>query len=286
VSTKLHAAVQLLRDAGPRRFLSFIGGRMWVTIQILLRGGSRTVVIDGCQFPLRGLPNNSMKLALLTGSYEAPERSAVRKYIQPDWGVVELGACIGVLSCLTNKLLRNPRAHVVVEINPLVLPHLQANRERNGCSFRVLHAALAYDEEQVSFKPHLEFWGNFLGQGGRRPAVSVPVTQLRRIVEEERFEEFAVICDVEGQEFELLEHEIETLRRASLIIMELHPGMIGEENTEKILTTLTQEGFQTKKEAADVVVFKRLPQGAAVIPGTVAPASAGSLLEQPQTNGA
>jgi FkbM family methyltransferase len=257
LTRKLRAAIQLLREVGPRRFLSFTCGRLWVTAQILLRGGHRIVTIDGCQFPLRDLPNNSMKLALLTGSYEAPERSAVRKYIQPDWGVVELGACIGVISCITNRLLKNPKAHVVVEINPLVLPYLQANRERNGGSFKILHAALAYDEEQVSFRPHLEFWGNFLHQGGSRPAVNVPVTQLRRIVEEERFEEFAVICDVEGQEFDLLEHEIETLRRARLIIMEFHPHMIGKENAEKILVTLAREGFQVEKESSDVVVFRK-----------------------------
>jgi len=259
---KLHTAAQLLREVGPRRFLSFVCGRIWITTQILFRGGNRTVTIDGCHFPLGGLPNNSMKLALLDGSYEAPERSAVRKYMQPGWGVVELGACIGVISCITNKLLRDPTAHVVVEINPLVLPYLEANREGNGCSFKVLHAALAYEEETVSFRPHLEFWGNFLHQGGTRPPVCVPATQLLRIVEVAGFNEFAVICDIEGQEFELLRHEVATLRRASLIIMELHPHMIGRENTEKILATLAQEGFTVEREAADVVVFKKSSQRA------------------------
>lgn len=138
-----------------------------------------------------------------------------------------------------------------------MLPHLLANRERNGCLFKVEHCALAYDIEQVAFRPHLEFLGNFLLQGGSRPAVSVPVTQLRRIVDDEGFSQFAVICDVEGQEFQLLEHEIETLRRASLIIIEIHPHMIGAQNTEKILATLAREGFLVEKEAAVVVVFTK-----------------------------
>jgi len=259
IQRKLRGAAHLFREVGPRRFLLAVCARLLLRVRIFFRGGGRTVSIDGCRFPLRDLPNNMMKLALLDGSYEAPERSAVRKYIQPNWGVVELGACIGVISCVTNKLLSNPSAHVVVEINPLVLPHLKANREANACSFKILHAAVAYGEEQVSFRPHLEFWGNFLRQGGSRPPVTVPVTQLRRIIDEEGFAEFAVICDVEGQQLELLDHELDTLRKASLIIMELHPHMVGQQNAEKILTTLVEQGFRLEREAANLAVFRKAP---------------------------
>ena len=260
MNRKLEVAVQLIREKGPGGFLAVICGRLWVTVQVLLRGSRRIVTIDGCQFPLGDLPNNKMKLALQKGSYEAPERAAVRRYLRPSWGVVELGACIGVVSCLTNKLLKDPKAHVVVEINPLAVSHLLANRERNGCSFKVMNCALAYDAKQVSFRPHLELWGNFLNQLGSRAPVTLPVTQLQRIVDDEGFSEFAVICDVEGYELELITHEMETLRRAALIIMELHPHMIGEENIQMILATLKQAGFHVEEETAEVVVFSKPPQ--------------------------
>ena len=260
MNRKLRVAVQLLREKGPGKLLAVVCSRVWVAGQVLLRGAKRTVTIDGCQFYLGDLPNNMMKLALQKGLYEAPEREAVRKYMQPNWGVVELGACIGVVSCVTNKLLRNPAAHVVIELNPMAVPHLIANRQRNNCSFKVLNCALAYDANQVSLSPHLEFWGNFLHQAGTRPPVSVPVTQLERILNDEGFDEFAVICDVEGQEIELLKHEMETLRKASLIIMELHPHMIGGENSEMILSALAQEGFQVERQSANIVVFTNVPR--------------------------
>jgi len=260
VNRKLRVAVQLFREKGARKLIAVVCARMRVTAQALLCGAKRTVTIDGCQFYLGDLPNNTMKLALQKGSYELPERAAVRKHIRPEWGVVELGACIGVVSCVTNKLLRNPEAHVVIELNPMAVPHLIANRQRNNCSFKVLNCALAYDAKQVSFSPHLELWGNFLHQAGTRPPVSVPVTQLERILNGEGFDEFAVICDVEGQEIELLKHEMETLRKASLIIMELHPHMIGEENSEMILSALAQEGFQVEKESANIAVFTKVPR--------------------------
>ena len=49
-----------------------------------------------------------MKLELLSGTYEKPEREAVLRYRQPNWSAIELGGCIGVVSCITNKLLKNP----------------------------------------------------------------------------------------------------------------------------------------------------------------------------------
>jgi FkbM family methyltransferase len=201
-----------------------------------------------------------MKLALLDGDYEAPERAAVRKYLNPEWGVVELGACIGVVSCITNKLLRNPKAHVVVEINPLAIPHLQANRDRNGCSFRIVNAALAYDTSEVSFKPHFDLWANFLEQRGNRPSVSIPATQLQRLLAEENFAEFALICDIEGQEYELVKHEAETLAKAALIVMELHPLMLGDDRVSSLLARLAELGFRTIEKTRDVVVLAKSPK--------------------------
>ena len=246
-----------MRKNGLRRFLATVYAQLAVMARIYFRGRNRTVALDGCVFPLRELANNPMKLALLDGSYEAPERAAVQKYLRPEWGVVELGACIGVVSCVTNKLLRNPKAHVVVEINPLAIPHLEANRERNACSFKIVSRALAYNADSVTFRPHLDLWANFLGQGGNRPTVTVPATRLSEILGEQGFGEFALICDIEGQEFELVMHEAETVGKAELIIMELHPHMVGAEQVQRMMDSLEKLGFGLEERVADVVVLSR-----------------------------
>lgn len=254
---KLETAYQYLRKHGVRRFCATVYEQLNVKARIFLRGRNRTVALDGCVFPLHELANNPMKLALLDGTYEAPERAAVRKYLHPEWGVVELGACIGVVSCVTNKLLNNPKAHVVVEINPLAIPHLEANRKRNACSFKIVSRALAYDAREVSFRPHLDLWANFVGQGGNRPMVTVPATRLSEIVREEGLERFALICDIEGQEFALVQHEPETVGKAQIIIMELHPHMVGAENVQRMLNELERLGFRQIERQADVVVMER-----------------------------
>lgn len=252
---KMLAAYRLLKDEGIRSFARIVYSRVRLKLSIAARGRSKTVSLDGCQFQLRGLPDTYMKLELLTGGYEQPERRAVRRYIRAEWPVIELGGCFGVVACITNRLLTNPKAHVVVEPNPSVIPYLRSNREANRCSFKVDNRALAYDEPSVTFRPSLDFWGSSLHHDGGQQPVSVPATRLSQILREEGFERFALICDIEGQEYELVMREAETLRQAHVIIMEIHPHIIGEERVQVLMSRLATLGFKLLDQSAFVVVF-------------------------------
>jgi hypothetical protein len=68
------------------------------------------------------IPNNAIKVSLLKQRFERFERKAVLQHVNPEYPVVELGACIGVVACITNGILKNPVLHVVVEANPHVSP--------------------------------------------------------------------------------------------------------------------------------------------------------------------
>jgi FkbM family methyltransferase len=254
---RLAAGYRLLRTLGVRSFVATLFYRANLKIKIYLRGRNKVVSLDGCEFPLSSLPDTEMKLELLNGGYELPERNAARRYIHADWGVVELGACIGVVACVTNKLLRDPTAHVVLEVNPQVIPHLQSNRDANDCSFKIVNCALAYNSSEISFVPQPDFWRNFIGHDGSRPPVTVQATQLSQILEEAQFEKYALICDIEGQEYELVMREAETLRNAELIIMEVHPFMIGEQKIAEILSILNGFGFKIIERSALVVVLSK-----------------------------
>lgn len=50
-------------------------------------------------------------------SYELPGRVLAKRYLSPMATVLELGGCIGVVSCVINRVLQQPRRHVVVEGN-------------------------------------------------------------------------------------------------------------------------------------------------------------------------
>jgi len=255
---KLRAIYGLLRERGLRSGGKILFEILRLKLAIFVRGRNRVVFLDGCQFALSKLPNMSMKLELLTGSYEEPERKAARSYLRSDWAVVELGGCVGVVSCIANKLLQNPKAHIVLEPNPLAIPHLQLNRESNLCSFKVINAALAYDQQTVTFSPSLDFWGNSLLVSGDQPPVTVAATQLGKILKEEQFEKFALICDIEGQEYELVMREPEAVRAAELIILEVHPRLVGEDKVRSLLARLEDLGFRTIERSAMVVVLGKV----------------------------
>src|SRR5262245_13751886 len=48
------------------------------------------------------------KGCLLLGRYERSERNAIARFLDPDLPLIDLGASIGVTSCLSNRILRFP----------------------------------------------------------------------------------------------------------------------------------------------------------------------------------
>lgn len=216
------------------------------------------VRLDGCKFTLdeKLLPANVVDL-LLENNYEGPERDALKKYLDPEFPVIELGACLGIVSCLTNRRLRQPEKHVVVEANPTLVPMLAENRERNGCSFRIVHAALSYGADRITFKVNDNILASSLN-GDEQRAVVVSTVTLQLLLEETGFERATLICDIEGAELHLVEHELDLLReRVSTIIMELHDRMVGDEPTKQMLERLESVGFRIVSKDRDVVVMKQ-----------------------------
>jgi len=162
-----------------------------------------------------------------------------------------------VVSCITNKLLESPENHLVLEVNPLVLPHLRSNRDANGCAFQIIDKALAYDTDTVTFQPLLDFWGNSLHHAGGQPPVTVKTTTLEHLLREQSFDKFALICDIEGQEYELISREPETIRKAELIVLEVHPHILGREKVEFMLSTLKNLGFGILSRSENVISLKK-----------------------------
>ena len=61
-------------------------------------------------------------LKTTTNCLSAPR---IARSLRRDLPVVELGGSIGVVACVTNRLLKDRKAHLVVEANPLAIPHLE-----------------------------------------------------------------------------------------------------------------------------------------------------------------
>jgi hypothetical protein len=60
--------------------------------------------VGGCQFEIPvHLTDRNYRSAFVFGEYEAGERKLIRQYLRTDDRVIELGGCIGVLSCLVSS---------------------------------------------------------------------------------------------------------------------------------------------------------------------------------------
>ena len=243
---KLRTVRRLLRE----------GGIAAVYPRIVDNLTEKTVVLNGCTFGSRGISVDVLRNDLLDGRFEKFERESVQEFVSPQLPVIELGGCLGVIGCITNRLLAHPREHVVVEANPNVIPLMKANRKRNHCRFQILHRAIAYGQKTIRYVPAANFAGNSLRETNGGPTVAVKTTTLADIVAKNRFKRFSLICDIEGHECELVEQESDILRMADVIILETHARMIGEERNQSMLQRLEELGFRVVKSEATVIVLK------------------------------
>lgn len=214
------------------------------------------VRFDGCKFSIAKdrVPQNVIDL-LLSGLYEEPERKALKKFLNPDLPVVEFGACVGIVSCITNRRLHHPEKHIVVEANPELLALLEENRRRNDCHFKIVHAAVSHGADAITFNVSDNILASSL-DGEQLRGVTVSTVTLERLLDEHGFERVSLICDIEGAELQLVEHELQTLReRVSTIIIELHDRMVGQEPTRQMLEHLESAGFKIVSRDGDVVVL-------------------------------
>ena len=202
------------------------------------------VILDNLQFSVKhpSIPT-LLKSRLYMGRYEASERKAL-PLLDTDLPLVELGGGIGVIACLANHRLKNPRMHVIVEANPELIPLIEENRMRNGCQFHIINAALGYAADDLELKVHESMLDTNLFSKGVR-TICVPSIQLESVLDQFGFSICSLICDIEGAEYEMILNEIDCLRRhVRLIVLETHPSIIQPDLIQKMLARLDEAGFK------------------------------------------
>jgi FkbM family methyltransferase len=184
------------------------------------------------------------KGALWKGIYEAPERRLFYRYFPLDLPVIELGASVGVLACVTNSKLLNPKQHVVVEANPQLIPTLKQNRDLNGCQFKIVAGAVAYGTQQVTFYVDEKFTDGSLEHKTGVP-ITVSAYNVQFLAQSEGFDRFNLICDIEGAEIHLVQHEIDYLQAHTCwLLVEKHPKIVGAKPIEEMDARLRDGGFE------------------------------------------
>ena len=165
--------------------------------------------------------------ALLRGKYESEEAALIAKHLPADLPVIELGGSLGVVSRLIRSRLAPGTRHLVVEANPDLI---------EACSRNALD----------------------IGSGAGR-VVAVPAVTLKDL--HQRIgspSAFSLVADIEGAEFALFEKDAETLAKAALAIVELHPKEYAKacRSEGEMDGLIAAAGFRVTERLADVVLLR------------------------------
>lgn len=199
--------------------------------------------------------STKMKSRFFKRTYECPERYLIRRYLPINLPVIDLGACIGVTSCIINRRLFSPARQLSVEANPHLIPLLKRNRDRNQCQFKVVNAALAYGADEVTFYLHEKFVGGSV-QRETDDFLTVPATSLQALTESQGFDQFVLVCDIEGGEVELIRNELTLLKEHVIwFFVSTHDFIVGGDKIDWADTELQAHGFQLVEEVAGVRLY-------------------------------
>lgn len=228
--------------------------------------GTRILTDAGCVLP-------SMKASIFWGFYESAEIRTIRRFLDPDLDVLELGANIGVTSCQILRLLSPGRTLVCVEPNPEAVGLLRRNLELNGGhDARVIEAAVHQGAEgQVALSQPENILtarvqgpeGQGCGTGAQGGCyVEVAALPLSQIIQRAGLQTFALVADIEGAEAGFILQPREVLTGCRQIIMELHRSVWeGRAVTvEDLLEALeVVHGFRVCARDGNVVMARKFP---------------------------
>jgi FkbM family methyltransferase len=210
----------------------------------------------GCVFEIpRDQTSLNFRACFFLDDYENEERALIAKHIKAEESVLEYGACIGVVSCTTNKLLSQTSKHVVVEGNPLLISSIAKNRIINNSTFTLCNALASDRTGLLPFHIHPEY---IVGGSNRNVGdVVFSVEGMPLATAIERFGRFdALVVDVEGAELELLQAGLDQLPLFRIIIVELHRFVYGTDGEAKCRNLLTKSGFNKVDFAGDTEVWE------------------------------
>ncbi len=174
-------------------------------------------------------------------THERDERDMAKRHIHPDAVVLELGACLGVVSCVINRLLTDRRNQVAVEASPLLIDTLERNRDQNGCGFIVEQALVSRSSDGTFYLSDC-----FVMSSGDVPdgiRIQVPVTTVEQLEAKHGRRFDTVFMDIQGGEYGFFCENAALLSRLRTVILELHPHLIGEKRCQKCRDMLAMAGL-------------------------------------------
>lgn len=195
----------------------------------------------------------NIKKRIETGFWEKEEISILRKYLKESDSVLELGACLGILSIVTHNLLGKNSKHTVVEANPELISVIEQNRNINKCEFTIINCMVGDPSKNNGDFIISDF---VLGstQYSKGNKIKVPVIPLSSL-QGHNF----LIMDIEGGEYSLIDDNIQDISlNFNKLLIEFHTQYGFSNNyLKKSIDVLTRHGFKQVQNIGKTFYFEK-----------------------------
>lgn len=178
------------------------------------------------------------------GGYEREEATYLSQYLQPQDTILELGACLGYVSCLSNAQLNDTTRHVVLEANPQLIPFIRKNRMENYAGFHI-------ENKIISRRRNNTFYIHDLIVGGSQKRktpheIEVGGVDIKTLEEKYGLQFNTLIMDIEGGELQFLRAQQAAIGRFEKVFMEVHPfaGILTDAEALECEQILISLGFE------------------------------------------
>ncbi|HZZ88134.1 MAG TPA: FkbM family methyltransferase [Caulobacteraceae bacterium] len=186
---------------------------------------------------------------LSAGSYEEAERALVRKALNADDRVLEVGCAIGAVSMSIANIV-GPAALLSFDANPQMVADAQRNFAHNGLEAIAVKTAVLLNEKTFAKSPaQIDFHvsSDFRSSRLKPAAGAKDIVQVIKVdvacLEAERAAHRAnvLLCDIEGGEGDLLMGaKLDGLR---LLALKVNRHRVGDAAVDALIRRLTGQGF-------------------------------------------
>jgi FkbM family methyltransferase len=175
--------------------------------------------------------------------YEVEEAKYIDKYLSKDARVLELGGCLGYVSCLINKKLLDKTQQVTLEANPKLIGWIKKNRDENDCSFFVENSIVSHENKNIFY-----FHNRIVGGSTKRKTANkayVKGVDIEFLKKKYNIEFDTLIMDIEGGELDIIKNFKESLSNFKRIFLEVHPfgGILTYDEVKTCENILSSIGF-------------------------------------------
>jgi FkbM family methyltransferase len=195
----------------------------------------------------------SVRSALFKGTYEKFECDLVKQHVTAGAKVLEIGTGIVLVSLVATRL--SGQGNVLsYEANPKMEATIRANYLLNGFEPNLRMKALTADGRELTFFQDQNILSSSLHERDiKSTTITVPSVAINDVLKEAA--PSVILMDVEGAEVELL--EIADLSNVKVMIIEMHPHIVGHDVIDGLLESLNAQGFTPAEQQHKTYLFTR-----------------------------